>query len=262
MKQRNLPYTEPPKHPPGAHARRPEILRSGHYCSIPLWLLERSDVHWAEKLVYAALLNHLVSDAVFWIYPSQRRLAAMTALTVRGVQKALAKLEARGLIEQRHRPASTSGIAFLSQEIPPAAAEERPTPRTEFVPPPELSSYPPRTEFVPLKHSADTKDTKKQRCAEQAPCHTAEEIAADWAHLLGLDEQTRSDEQVERDEALLTSWASKLLAGELGPPQRVDEAVQTRAHQIGHRRPPARKPLGMFVSELSNARRKLAEVRR
>jgi hypothetical protein len=43
--------------------------------------------------------------------------------------------------------------------------------------------------------------------------------------------------------------AEDLLAGRLGDPPAAEAQLQTYAHQIGHRRPPARSPLGMFLRD-------------
>jgi hypothetical protein len=61
--------------------------------------------------------------------------------------------------------------------------------------------------------------------------------------MLGLDDSA-TEEQVED----LTRIAMDLLAGKLGGIAGSSSFLATLAYEVGHRRPPARSPLGMFIA--------------
>ena len=94
-----------------AYARKDQVCAGGTYAGLPLAVLRRRDISPAAKLVYAALLDHL-RGAGTWVYPSLARLAEMTGTSRRGVQSALAALEAAGLIERRAKRGCGTAYAF------------------------------------------------------------------------------------------------------------------------------------------------------
>jgi hypothetical protein len=79
-------------------------------------------------------------------------------------------------------------------------------------------------------------------------------LSSEWEELLGLDRLARNPNQADKDESALAAVAVDLLRGDLGPPAQAEEILQTLAHQIGHRQPPARSPMGVFLAEVRKLR--------
>ena len=73
------------------------------------------------------------------------------------------------------------------------------------------------------------------------------DLADQWEELLALPERT--DAQDARDFDDLHQAARDLVAGQLGDPPAAELTLDTLAHQIGRRQPPARRPVGLFLTE-------------
>jgi len=138
-----------------AYARKDQVCAGGTYAGLPLAVLRRRDISPAAKLVYAALLDHL-RGASTWVYPGADRLAAMTALSERGVRKAIGGLEAAGLIECRPRPGRSSAYAFAPPEDDGATGQEAP----------QAAQRPP---CRPIDGSGDPTDAPSVQEAAQTP---------------------------------------------------------------------------------------------
>ena len=110
---------------------RDQILKPGKYCGIPNCVLETPLLEPSDKLVYQFLLNALGENTDAW--PSQKRIADKTAMSVRAVRYAIRRLEAVGLI-------STSFLANCNNHYEFHDAEEaitRARAAAVAVPPPE-----------------------------------------------------------------------------------------------------------------------------
>jgi DNA-binding MarR family transcriptional regulator len=83
------------------------LFDAGTYGPMPLVILSRSDLTPADKLVYVGLASHRRPDHTA-VWPSARRLAAMTALSRDTVLSAIARLESKGLLVIQRTPGRSS----------------------------------------------------------------------------------------------------------------------------------------------------------
>ncbi len=85
------------------------------YAQMPKWLLRRTEVTLAEKVVYASLIAFKGSNKRAW--PSRQTLATSVGLSVRQTEEAIGRLKARGLIHVvRIGLGKTNDYFFLDHE--------------------------------------------------------------------------------------------------------------------------------------------------
>jgi hypothetical protein len=114
-------------------ATREALLRVGRYSSIPDAMLADEALPPTAKLVWIALVSHLREDAVS-AWPSIARLARLTGTSRRTAIRAVADLEARGLVEIQ-RAAGRSSVYSMFQPVAgtrpgkPTSAKMAPVPK-------------------------------------------------------------------------------------------------------------------------------------
>ena len=95
----------------------------------------RQPANSAQRLVLLALADHANDDAVCW--PSIKKLADHTCLSIRGVQYAIRNLEAAGLLKIKggginstsgQRYANTYTLTLMGAQLAPTPAYCAPTP--------------------------------------------------------------------------------------------------------------------------------------
>ena len=274
-----------PRH--ARYATKEELLPPGGYESLPSSVLGHPDISPADKCVYAALLNHL-RGAATWVYPGQERLATMTALTDRAVRDCLKRLEAADLIERR-RVKGRVAVAFvpleskdveqdgllIAQEAKKGPEESSGTTGKSFrsdrknlpllpeessaeashrieAPSEAAGAGSRRSEVVPSSHpSPSSQDCLIEVADAGGIWGPAADIALGWEDAMRLDERRIPLSQEEDERTALAKAAKKLLEGSLGQLEAAKGILATVAHQIGHREPPASKPVGMFLAEVS-----------
>lgn len=229
------------KSPPIARrATRAQLTAPGSYGPAPHDVLARTDITPAAKLVYFALLDHLGRIGTL-VYPGEPRLARMTGLTTRSVRRALRQLEAAGLIVTHPHPGRTPARSFTPTDPEEAAPDPgqfvRPTGQID-----RLTNIPKQQEPA-LRSQALIQDGRDQV-----------DVALDWEEALALDSHQRTEAKDAGDFEALLSIARDLAAGRLGRPESSAAILSTLAHQIGHRDPGARSPLGMFLAEVGRMR--------
>lgn len=79
------------------------------WASIPRWLLYTNEVSPTAKLVYVTIQSRVNDSAEAW--PSHKRIAADSGLSVSSVQRALAELRELGVVEARERRRRDGGRA-------------------------------------------------------------------------------------------------------------------------------------------------------
>lgn len=94
---------------------RDEILRPGRYASVPHCVLASIALKSSDKLVYQILLDHLGKNDVVW--PSQATIARRTALSIRGVRRAIKRLTAIGLIFYDNIGNTSNHYTFSNPEV-------------------------------------------------------------------------------------------------------------------------------------------------
>jgi len=221
-------------------ATRAQLTPPGTYGPAPHDVLARTDITPAAKLIYFALLDHLGRVGTL-VYPGEVRLARMTGLSISSVRRGIRQLEKAQLIATHPHPGRTPAHSFT----PPAQGQ--------------VETNPGQIDRTPGQIDRRTNIPKQQQPALRSqPLITTGrdtvDVALDWEEALGLDKTPRTEAKDAGDFQALVSVAEALAAGRLG---RIDAAtanLSTLAHQVGHRDPGARSPLGMFLAEVGRMR--------
>lgn len=94
------------------------------WARVPTDILTRPELDCNDKLVYVALCAHVNADG--YAYPRRAVLAEYTSLSLRSITRALAKLQAAGVIEMYHRTATSTMYKVLplaTQSTSPAQCD-------------------------------------------------------------------------------------------------------------------------------------------
>ena len=116
--------------------KRREILQPRHYAAVPKATLARTGLTASAKVVYATLLGHLFSDEADTAHPSTAKIAQEAGMGRRTVIRALAGLQATGLIATNHHPGRPTEYTFPNADTPEALAQlESPSTDAKMAPP-------------------------------------------------------------------------------------------------------------------------------
>lgn len=190
-----------------APATREVLLRVGRYSSIPDAMLADEALTPAAKLVWIALVSHLREDAVS-AWPSIARLAQLTGTSTRTAIRAVADLEARGLVESQRAAGRSSVYTMFQPEAGsrpgnPTGAKMSPVPKchrtsAKMSPLPVTFCHPKHCIKHSKKHSPPTPRVAGGVCASVLP---AEGKAAEKLKSAGMQRSSTAEEAVERIDA-------------------------------------------------------------
>jgi len=200
-------------------ATRESLLRVGRYSSIPDAMLADEALTPAAKLVWIALVSHLREDAVS-AWPSIDRLARMTGTSSRTAIRAVANLEARGLVEIQ-RAAGRSSVYSMFQPVAgnrsenPTGAKMSPVPKchrtgAKMSPPPVTFCHTKHCIKHSKKHSPPTPrvaggvfamDSLAEADTKAVGVNTAEIRAAEKLGTARMQWSSTAEEAVERIDA-------------------------------------------------------------
>jgi len=230
--------TTPPQ--TARRATRSELTAPGSFGPAPHAVMTRADLSPAAKLVYFALLDHLGRVGTL-VYPGEERLARMTSLTTRSVRRGIRQLEDANLIATHPHAGRTPAHSFT----PPDPGQDDANPGQIVRPPGQIV----RQTNIP-KQQEEALSSQ----ASSFTAHTAVDVALDLEDALALDKAHRTDAEDAANFQALVTIAEDLAAGRLGQPVHAKATLSTVAHQIAHRSPPPRSPLGMFLNEVGKMR--------